>query len=294
MTRATLAFVGITYTLAIAIGLAVGLTGGHQSRFVGLGYAAMLVPAVAVVIVRSATGKGLRINWSRFPVKYVPLAVLLIPAVLHAVMLPVTAHFEGGLPWQDWLKPQADGLYHTPAERGWGALTFGELAIRIAMNAVVGLAAVSMLALFEEIGWRAWLLPRFAERMGNRRAIILVALIFGLWHLPFVLAGIYFEFQTAQKALLAAVTVPMGSFAFGLIIGWLWVRTESIWIVSLAHGAVNNWGQYAFKYMRNLVAVDDTLVLAAGVLAVLALGLFLVRSAGTARTPLPSFPTMPR
>jgi hypothetical protein len=47
-----------------------------------------------------------------------------------------------------------------------------------------------------------------------------------------------------------ALTVPVGIFAAGLVIDWLWLKTESIRIVSLAHGALNNWGQYAFKYMQ--------------------------------------------
>ena len=86
--------VGAAYALSIAIGLAVGLTGGHESKFVGLGYAAMFVPAIAVLVVSVTTGDGLRICWSNFPLKYVPLALLLIPGVLHAAMLPATFAFE--------------------------------------------------------------------------------------------------------------------------------------------------------------------------------------------------------
>jgi len=48
-----------------------------------------------------------------------------------------------------------------------------------------------------------------------------------------------------------------------LVIGWLWLKTESIWIVSLAHGALNNWGQYAFKYMQ-FVQAPDLIVVSAG------------------------------
>jgi membrane protease YdiL (CAAX protease family) len=38
--------------------------------------------------------------------------------------------------------------------------------------------------------------------------------------------------------------------AAGLIIGWLWLRTESIWLAAIAHGAMNNWGQYASSTCR--------------------------------------------
>src|SRR5882724_6785005 len=101
MTRAILTFVGITWLLAIAIAAAVALTGGHESRFVGLGYAAMFVPAIAVLVVRFTMNQDLHIVWSRFPLKYIPLGLLLIPVALHAVMLAFTAALEGRLPWQD-------------------------------------------------------------------------------------------------------------------------------------------------------------------------------------------------
>src|SRR5690348_2201608 len=148
-------FIGITYALAIATGLAVKLTGKN-----GLGYFSMVIPALAVLVISIAIGDGLRIDWKRFPLSWAPVALLLIPVLLHSVMLPLTASLEGDLPWQEWLRPGSDDLFHAPGERGWGTLTAGALAVRIAMNAVFGVAAVSGLAFFEEIGWRAWLLPR--------------------------------------------------------------------------------------------------------------------------------------
>lgn len=123
MNRAILVFIVITYALSIALALAVGLTGGDDSRFARLGPIAMLFPAIVVLVVRLAMKEKVpSIGWRRFPLKYVPFALLLMPAVMHAVMLPLTAALEGGLPWQDWLTPQADGLYHTVESRGWGTL----------------------------------------------------------------------------------------------------------------------------------------------------------------------------
>jgi membrane protease YdiL (CAAX protease family) len=173
---------------------------------------------------------------------------------------------------------RGDGLYHTPAARGWGALTIQGLVGRIALNAIVGLAANSFMAFFEEIGWRAWLLPRLWDRMGPRRAVVATAIIWGFWHVPFQLSGI--QHIDSVSPLRLAVTMPFGIMVTGLIIGWLWVRTESIWLVALAHGALNNWGQYAFKYMKDSVTPDavssDLAALRAGGVALLAVGVFLL------------------
>ena len=280
MTRSTAAFVAIAYTLAVVIGAAVARTGKH-----GFAYLTMFIPAIAVLVVSTTTGEGLRIDWKRLPLRYAPLALLLIPSLLHSVMMPLTAALEGGLPWQDWLTPGADGLFHNPADRGWGTLTTGGLAARLAMNALVGLAVVSGLAFFEEIGWRAWLLPRVVAKSGPRRAVLIVAMLWALWHVPFIVSGMYPAFNARPGVLQLTAVMVMGNIAFGLVIGWLWLRTESIWIVTLAHGSLNNWGQYAFKFMRDFRFANDLLVLAAGIAAVLVVGTALLAFAVPSRSP---------
>jgi membrane protease YdiL (CAAX protease family) len=233
----------------------------------------MLLPALAVGIVRCLTNEGLRIDWNRLPVGWVPVALFLIPLTLHAIMLPRMA-LAGPLPWQDWLKPAADGLYYSPESRGWGVVTREGLVARIMLNAGVGLLAVSALALFEEIGWRGWLLPRLQARIGARLAVLATAIIWGLWHVPFALSGI--QHIDGMSPVQLALSVPVGVVAAGLIIGWLWVRTKSIWVVALAHGALNNWGQYAFKYMRDFTVPDPGAVVGSGFLGLFALGVVLL------------------
>jgi membrane protease YdiL (CAAX protease family) len=273
-------FVAIAYGLSIALSLVIGLTGGHNGPLIGLRFLSMVIPAVAVLIVWSSMREDLKIDWTRFPLKYLPPALFLMPVVMHAAMLPVTAAYENKLPWEDWLTPQLDGLYHVPVQRGWGTITFDGLIGRIALNAVVGLTVVSILGFFEEVGWRAWLLPRFVERMSARRAVVLTSLIWAVWHIPFILSGIQHVDGVSPVDL--ALTAPLGIFGTGLVIGWLWLKTESIWIVSLAHGALNNWGQYAFKYMQ-FVRAPDLVVEGASVLALLVLGtLLLMRGVASA------------
>jgi hypothetical protein len=144
------------------------------------------------------------------------------------------------------------------------------LIIRVALNAAVGVAVVSTLAVFEELGWRAWLLPRLALRFGSRRGVVLTALIWGLWHVPFALAGI--QHIDGMSPLRLAVGLPFGIIAAGIVIGWLWLKTESVWIVAIAHGALNNWGQYAFKFMQDFTVPPPAVVLATGSVALYVVG----------------------
>src|ERR1700722_4128536 len=190
MFRAVAVFVAIAYALSIGFGLAIGLSGGYNSPLISISLISMFFPAAACLAVSIAMDEPALINWGVLPLRYLPLALFLMPLVMHAVMLTMTIHFTGGLPWQAWLTPQGDGYFHTPPELGWGTLTRRGLGWRILLNAVAGLVVVSLLAFFEEIGWRAWLLPRLMQRMSPQKSIVAVAAIWALWHVPFVLSGV--------------------------------------------------------------------------------------------------------
>ena len=245
--RAIPVFVAIVTALAIAVSVAVALTGGPHGPLGALRFATMLLPAAAAAIAGTVTNEPPRIDWSRMPVAYLPVALFLIPGIMHAAMLPAMRAVAGRLPWS--------------AHPTWPA---------IVANAGVGLAVVSLLALFEEIGWRGWLQPRLVNRFGAVVGIACTSAIWASWHVPFVLSGIL-DIDGVSRAQ-TLYLVPLGVAGAGLVIGWLWMRTESIWIVALAHGAMNNWGQFAFKYMHAAPNVDLAPVLLAGTVAVLATG----------------------
>ncbi|MBN8786963.1 MAG: CPBP family intramembrane metalloprotease, partial [Terrimonas sp.] len=152
-------------------------------------------------------------------------------------------------PWQTWLKAKEEGLYISPGNFGWGSLTSNELILKIFINALTGVVIVSVLAFLEEVGWRAWMLPRLIKQFNVKKGILIGSLIWALWHVPFMLSGILY--LKAMPTYLIVLINPFGIFGAGLVISWLWTKTKSLWIVSIAHGALNNWGQYAFKYMQD-------------------------------------------
>lgn len=211
-------FLLIAFGGSLALSLFVALTGGGSSAFVGkLGPLAMLLPALGVLCVRVVfQARVPDAGWRRFPIRWLPVALFVLPAAIHAVALCGTVLFEGRLPWVGWLAPASDGLFHTPVDRGWGALTSSGLAIRLAMNALLGLVVVSVFAFFEEIGWRAWLLPRLVGRFGARNGAIASAVIWAAWHVPYALSGIQRIENVAPATL--AMLAPLGQVGAGLFL----------------------------------------------------------------------------
>jgi hypothetical protein len=98
MNVSILGFIAIAYLLSIVLGLIVGVTGGHESPLIGFGVLSMFFPAIAALVVHLWLNEGLRIDWRRLPANYIPIALVLMPVVIHAAMLPVTIALEGGLP----------------------------------------------------------------------------------------------------------------------------------------------------------------------------------------------------
>jgi hypothetical protein len=114
-------FIAITFGLSILLSLFIGLTGGQQSGFFRLRFAAMSIPAIAVLIMSNIfKAPPEEIEWNKLPVRWLIPALLFMPVVIHAVCLPLMAVLnDGRLPWQPWLTAKQEGLLIAPGDLGW-------------------------------------------------------------------------------------------------------------------------------------------------------------------------------
>ncbi|MSO22872.1 MAG: hypothetical protein EXQ58_06365 [Acidobacteria bacterium] len=148
-------FIFLTFTASLCLALAAGMTGGARSQIiVPLGLTAMLCPAIAAWLAarlrRDPVGP---IGVKAFPLAYLPVALLVVPVVQHAVDIPVMFFSFGYLPWFPWLSPDPTGTFHPPPEIDLGtAITAAGLARGLVLKAVAGLLIVSVFALGEEVG----------------------------------------------------------------------------------------------------------------------------------------------
>jgi membrane protease YdiL (CAAX protease family) len=275
-------FIILAFAASICVALVVGLTGGsHSPMTVPLGLAAMLWPAFAAWLAAKLRRDPIsRIGVWRFPLAYLPIALLTVPVLQHAVDIPLMFLSFGRLPWFPGLLPDATGIFHPPPEMHLGETTTAAgLACGLVLKAVVGLLLVSLFALGEEVGWRGYMQSKIVARYGVANGIVLSAAIWAVWHLPYAISGLHHISGVPILALL--VIMPVGHFGLGVFLGWLYQRTSSIWVVTIAHGAANNWGQFAFKFMEGDAA--NLRLAVANSLALLALGLLVllfVRRAG--------------
>jgi len=85
----------------------------------------------------------------------------------------------------------------------------------------------------EEFGWRGFALPHLERRIHPIAAVVLLGLIWGLWHLPLFWIEGTVQQQTPLPAFLTQTTVT------SVIYGWLWNVTRSLPAVVAIHAATN-------------------------------------------------------
>jgi membrane protease YdiL (CAAX protease family) len=120
----------------------------------------------------------------------------------------------------------------------------------------------------EEIGWRGYMLTRLIDA-GVPRPVLVSGLIWGLWHIPLVLAGVY---VAGENRYVSAVLLMVSVTSFGFVIARMRLETGSIWPAIALHGAWNSTIQTAFDPATTSSGAGVTLwVGEAGILTALAL-----------------------
>ena len=105
-----------------------------------------------------------------------------------------------------------------------------------ALDFLIEVVINSLFALGEELGFRAYLLPRLLP-LGTTRALLLSGLMHGLWHFPLMLLTPLYPI--AGSWLIVGPLVLLVLTTAGVFYGYLRLTSASVWPSTLAHGSVN-------------------------------------------------------
>lgn len=101
---------------------------------------------------------------------------------------------------------------------------------------VIGGNAACLLSYFgEEFGWRAYLVPKLTELMGEPAAVIVGGVIWGLWHAPLTCAGHNFGTDYPLFPFLGILLMCIMCICIGAFFTLITKRTGSVFPASLAH-----------------------------------------------------------
>jgi membrane protease YdiL (CAAX protease family) len=230
------AFLLTTFGLSYAAQAAIALTGGLEGPwFARLAPLIMFTPAIGAAV-------ALRIEQRRFVALLrgpgtprVYIVAILLPAITAFVTSLLIHALLGGTPpplasaGAEIVVPDARYLIRKPQNVAVFLLNFTATAAFFSL-------AAGLLAVGEEIGWRGYLQPLLTHRIGAIPGIVLLGVLWGLWHAPMILQGYVFP---GARVLGAFVLFPAVTVALSLFLGWLRQRSGSLWPAVLAHGSYN-------------------------------------------------------
>jgi uncharacterized protein len=243
MKRPLLIFIVLAFGLSWAAALPIWFDGGLRSPLlVGMATLMMFTPAVGVLGVWAVSRRPFK-EWARETgltlgerkgrtVALVLGAWLGVPVLVFLSMAVSAAVGVGSLDLDrlSVLRAALQGRgVEVPADLG----TVAVLQIVVAVLAGPVLNAIP--ALGEEWGWRGWLVPRLVSTNGVFAGLLLSGAVWGVWHAPLTLLGYNYPRLGSWAALFFIGFCVLA----GVLLGWLRLRTGSVWPAVVAHGSLN-------------------------------------------------------
>lgn len=274
--RHALWYVGSLFLLTYALDVVVYWQGGLKNPqvFMTLVGLQMLLPAAVAIVFRKWISKegfrasGLGLGRKRY---------YLIGGALVLGWLAASYLLSAATPWLqvDTQLAKAQAMIATIVEQTGKPFPMETSAFVGAMffqTAILG-AILGLPAYFgEEYGWRGYLLPKLME-LGKTKAILMHGVVWGLWHAPVIAMGHnYPGYPVAGILWMTVFCVLMGT-----VLAWLFYASGSVWVVSVAHGLINQGNSYVSGFLVS--SMNPLLAGAAGlvglaVLAVICAGLY--------------------
>ncbi len=241
-------FLGLTFGIAWLAGLVIYLTGGLvNSVKIGpsirlaailLAIPYMWAPAIANLLTRIFTREGwrdmglrphFRQGWRYWLLGWVvPGLLTIIGGTVFYLVFP--RYFDPTL------ATLRQAVSKSPRLVGIGPWAF--VAIETIGAILVSPIINALGTLGEELGWRAYLLPKLM-RLGWRKAVLLLGVIWGVWHWPVIFMGYEYGFKYPGHPWVGPLLFVWIVFCFGVFLAWITLRGGSVWPAVIGHAAIN-------------------------------------------------------
>lgn len=259
-----LIFLGFAFLISWSTALVIYLTGGLENSpslgtengsislavlLLSTGY--MFGPALANILTRLVTREAFKhLNlqpnfdqgrWRTY------LIAWFLPGLL--VILGMICFF---LLFPRYFDPQLSTLTSQMSTAGGlQSLSPWVLVVIQTLQALLFAPLLNALATFgEEFGWRGYLQPKLMP-LRPRKAILLTGIIWGIWHAPIILMGYNYGLDYFGAPFLGPLAMIWFTIVVGTLLGWLTIKSASIWPAVIGHGALNGIAALGIVFVRN-------------------------------------------
>ena len=247
-------YVAFSFGISWTVGLLIYLTGGLATALAGalVPTLYMFGPTMGNLLTRLVTREGWNGLYLRFHLKRAwPFWVL---AYLGPLLMQAVGAMVFFVIFPSFFDPSMSAFQEVVSaiERQAGVLHPQSISERVVFAVLVGVIAVYPIFIIpsifgEEFGWRAYLLPKLLP-LGQRRAVIVTGLIWGVWHWPLIAMGFNYNFDYPGFPWLGMVLFVWWTVLVGTFLGWMVLRTESVWPAAIGHAMFDatSWLPYIF------------------------------------------------
>lgn len=180
------------------------------------------------------------LGWNWRPARYVAWAYVIPVLYALPVYIVTWVVISGSFAFSAFAAPwgPAFGFPHSPRAAA--------LFLAVPCYATLGVISSMSRALGEEIGWRGFLLPRLVQRAGFTGGCLLSGCIWAAWHYPGLL---FADYNAGTKQAFALSCFTLMVIADSFILGWLRLKSGSLWTGAVLHASHNLFIQAIFDRM---------------------------------------------
>ncbi|MBL8055788.1 MAG: CPBP family intramembrane metalloprotease [Anaerolineales bacterium] len=207
----------------------------------------MWAPTLAHLLTRLITREGWREVGLRPLTRGWPywLAAWVLPAVLTILGLVVYFLVAPGR-----YDPELGVLRDLLAKAGQpGVNPWFVAAVQTLQGVLIAPLINGLFTFGEEFGWRAYLQPKLLA-LGPRRAMLVMGVIWGVWHWPVIAMGHNYGLSYAGYPWLGMLAMVWFTLVTGVFLGWVTVRSGSVWAAVIGHAALNGIAGLGALFVR--------------------------------------------
>jgi uncharacterized protein len=238
LARQILTYLALVFTFS-SVPEYVMIHAGHVGAGNGLAVSlVMWCPALAALVtcwffrVDLAT-----LGWNWRPAKYQAWAYLIPILYALPVYIATWAVIPGSFAFSAFATSLGEAFGFPQSPR---TVTF---LLALPCYATVGVIASMARALGEEIGWRGFLLPRLVQQAGFSWGCLLSGCIWAVWHYP---ALLFADYNSGTQPAFALTCFTLMVIADSYILGWLRLKSGSLWTATVLHASHNLFIQAIF------------------------------------------------
>lgn len=231
-------YLGIVLGTCFGFGMIELITNtGRFYQFLGIAFT--FIPVIAAMLTRRITQEKSRYHLSLKVWKdpkawsfsaFVPTLLIVPGAVLYFLVF----------------RDQYSGVFEYGKRIGTDAAISMEHPILVAFACVIIgalMIPVQLLELGEEIGWRGYLLSFQVEKYGERKAVIINGIEWGVSHLSLIYFGFNYSLENFGAPWTNMLLMVVVCVVLGIIFSYITIQTQNCMYAAIMHGAVNTVGE---------------------------------------------------